>query len=290
MDLIPSHAARLSPAETKSVLKILVTCTMDETREQALDACLKSLVAADQRCAFADGLLIVDNNSKIITPVRNCELKCPKVILSRNIGYWGAVLWALENCETIFGRPFEFTHPIESDLVFFKAERLEHAVTYLQQASRVNTVRTQEFSVRFKSRYFKGRRSLFAKTRSRVAPYNGVTSEPVRLTRSNLDPEIWETNWHAKMPALHRADVLRVCLTKLKAQGEFTELDFMRLMSEGVDKVGLLDGGIYYSLLAVPQKGNLTGSYSSESDLKKLGYRSTRTDRIDNESFTAKLL
>lgn len=282
MAMIPERQKALSVGSAADTLKVLVTCTMDSTREKALQACLNSLEIEHKRCGFAKNLIVVDNNSKINEPLLKFGIDCPKLTFSQNIGYWGAVLWALENCESIFGRSFEFVHPVESDLVFYKTERLECAVNYLKNSTNVNTVRTQEFSVRYRHRFFKGNRSLFAKNRSRVAPYNGVTGEKLRLIQSSVDGKVWETNWHPKMPALHRFDALKSCLNRLKLCGPFTELDFMRIMSSGTDRVAVLDGGIYYSLLAAPRKGEVTGSYSPPSDLEKYGYRTTREDIIDH--------
>jgi len=269
-----------TPVSDKVVF-VLVTCSMDEGRTQMLKQVIKALNAEHNRNGIYDNFLIFDNASRYTSPLEQVNGPARLASSQSNLGYWGALLWSMQNIKSIFGREFDYIHPLESDLIVYKTERLNKAVNLLEAEADYDTVRTQEFEVAQKHRYFKGTKSWFVKTRSWVAPYNGVTEETVEITPIIGYPDIYHTNWHAKVPALHRFRALHESFEQLAGMDNFTEHDFMIKMHEREQKVALLNKGIYYSPLSIPQKGTVTGSYSDEEALAKNSYRPTRKDKID---------
>lgn len=222
-----------------------------------------------------------DNASHTLAPLKPLEGIARFVLSTENVGYWSALNWSLENAGQACGREFAYVHPIESDLVLYKLERLALAQAFLDSHLDIETVRTQEFSVRNRQRYFKNGGSLFPVRRSRVADYNGVTEEKVTFEPANGFPDVFLSNWHAKVPALHRFAALKSVFSELAAQEKLSELNFMRLMHGRASETAILDEGIYYTVSYNPKQGFVSGSYSTEAERSGLGYRASRFDRIE---------
>jgi glycosyltransferase involved in cell wall biosynthesis len=278
----------MTPANTirplDDILFVVVTCTMEESRERALRKLIQSLNSEHRDVGFRENLLVFDNASRRTDILESLD---PSVILAmspENLGYWGALYWSMAHARTLFGRHFKHIHPIESDLVIYDLERLAEAAAFLDDQDDIHTVRTQEFSVAQKSRYFKGTRHLLPRRRSQVAAYNGVTEEPVRFEKDDRFANIYRTNWHAKVPALHRFETLQETFGTLARRDCLTELDFMKAAHSRHPEVALLDGGIFYANLNNPiwpwEKKGITGSWQDSETLAEIGYRMTRTDFI----------
>jgi len=98
---------------------------------------------------------------------------------------------------------------------------------------------------------------------------------------------IYETNWHAKVPALHRWEPFARALESLAALGNISEHDFMRAMHAQHAKIGILDGGIWWihSGFATVKDANsqMISSYTAPAVLAKHGYRMTRVDCIPSK-------
>lgn len=268
----------------REVLFVVVTCTMEDSRERALRRLIDSINKQHRRVGFENNILVFDNGSSRTDGLKRLQPPAILVMSPENIGYWGALHWSMRHAPKLFDRQFKYIHPIESDLTLYEFERLGEAVDFLDCQDIIHTVRTQEFSVAWKKRYFKGSRSFFPRRRSWVAAYNGVTQEPVQFEKVDNFENIYRTNWHAKVPALHRFDMLKDTFETLAQYETLTELDFMRVAYQRNHQVALLDGGIYYANLNNPiwpwEKKNVTGSWRDESKLKKIGYRMTRKDTI----------
>lgn len=267
------------------ILFVVVTCTRDPSRDGALRKLVRSMEKQHERVGFNGNLLVFDNASQTLAPLKPLEGIARFVLSEANVGYWSALNWCLENAESACGKAFPYVHPIESDFFLYDLDRLSVARDFLESHPEVQTVRTQEFSVRHRQRYFKNGRSLFSVRRSKVADYNGVTEEKVAFDPVDGIPEVFFSNWHAKVPALHRFDALQSVLAQLASQGELSELDFMRLMHQRASRVGVLEGGVFYALLNNPawfwEKRWVTGSWGNAKELSKVGYRTSRHDTID---------
>lgn len=284
-DSIDRQAILPSAAETlERVLFVVVSCTRDPSRERAFGRLIKSLNREHGRVGFRNNLMLFDNASRIRTPMAKWKVPAIFADCADNIGYWSALKWSMDNAPELFGRQFDYIHPIESDLVLYELDRLAEAVRFLDSTRAVHSVRTQEFSVSNRNRYFKGRSKLFACRRSLVADYNGVTNAKVTFEKVSGFDRIYRTNWHAKVPALHRWSTLQEGLNELAARESIDELQFMQVMQGQSDQVGVLDGGIFYALLNNPiwpwEKRLLTGSWSDPEELENAGYRPTRRDTM----------
>lgn len=266
------------------VLFVVVACTRDASREKAFRRLIKSLNRMHSRVGFERNLLLFDNASTIQSPLESWKAPAFFAMCSENIGYWSALKWSMDNAADLFGRRFDYIHPVESDLVLYDLEKLGEAVRFLDETATIQTVRTQEFSVASRFRYFKGGSRMIAKRRSLVADYNGVTNEKVTFEKAQGFKNIYFTNWHAKVPALHRWSALADALNKLSSRQNIDELQFMEIMQMKSDRVGLLDGGIFYALLNNPiwpwERRLLTGSWSDPEQLEAIGYRPTRRDTM----------
>jgi hypothetical protein len=264
------------------ILFVLVTCTREESRKRGLEACIRSLNSEHARVPLNGNLVVFDNASLFPEPLR--ELKIPAVFAMspENVGYWGALHWTMRNIERLLGREFAFVHPIESDFTIYNIERLTEAKKAFDVLTDLHTVRTQEFSVRLKSRYFKNSWNPFRVRRSHVANHNLVTGERVWFAPVGGLNGMYVTNWHAKVPALHRFAPFQDAVEELADREQLTELDFMKAMHRRRAGVGMVDGGIWWMDFTEPPKAKteLSGSYSGADTLNKYGYRNTRCDYI----------
>lgn len=266
----------------EDVLFILVTCTQDESRRRGLESCIASINKENLRHPFYENLVIFDNGSAFTEPLEKLTVPATFAMSPENVGYWGALHWCLKNIDSLAARSFRYIHPVESDFTLYNLSRLNLAVDALELNPILNTVRTQEFFVNKKSRYFKNSWNPLRVRRSHVSPFNVVTGERVWFSPLDQVEGVYLTNWHAKVPALHRIEPFKMAIDKLATRDLVTELAFMEEMNGLCPRVGLLDGGIWWMEITEPSKSNkeLSGSYSRPEDLKKFNYRNTRVDFI----------
>lgn len=269
------------------VLFVLVACTQDKTRQRGLNATILSLNEQHERNQFSGNLIVFDNASAITEPFNNLKVPAFFVISPKNIGYWGALLWMVRNFEAVTKRKFKYIHPIESDLVVRDLYRVAEAKQFLDINQNFATVRTQEFSVPFRYFFYKNRWNPFKVRRSMVSNFNVITNEKVKFRRSSTFPNIYETNWHVKVPALHRCEPFAKALEVLALQPRLSEHDFMREMHRQYQQVAVLNGGAWWihSGFATPEdsKSEIIGSYTPPDILAKHGYRTTRVDAMPSE-------
>ena len=96
---------------------------------------------------------------------------------------------------------------------------------------------------------------------------------------------IFRTNFHSKLPAVNRMRNMMDVFARLALKRRFGEGDFMRECQEIFQVVGVLDGGTFRAMGNEPSTKIVTGSYSRDSDLSKIGYRTTRTDQLITSGF-----
>ena len=264
----------------RDVLFVLVTCTQEESRKAAVETCVQSINREHGRVPFEGNLVVFDNASVHKEPLSSLRAPAVYAMASENVGYWAALRWVMQNARDLMGREFAYIHPVESDFTLYQIERLAQARAFLASNQRFNTVRTQEFSVPWRFMYFKHRWNPFRVQRSNVANTNVVTGERVRFERAPGFDGIYLTNWHAKVPALHKLAPMQSTFEELAKLPVLTEPDFMAAMHKRHPGVAILDGGIWWMDLANPAKGGLTGSYSDATALAQHNYRNSRRDFI----------
>jgi hypothetical protein len=143
-------------------------------------------------------------------------------------------------------------------------------------------VRTQEFSVRWRFRFDKRLRRLpFHVERSAIAMTNQVSGEAAWFRPAIGQDRLYLSNLHPKLPALNRLSALDVVFERLALLQQFTEADFFREMMSTHPLIGVLDGGLFHSLISYSDRKRVVmGSYTNPADLARLGYAPTRTTSI----------
>lgn len=258
---------------------------MDATRAQIADRVVDNLVAQDRESPFFGDLIVFDNASRIPDHLNRLQSKARILQSDRNVGFWTAIDWVLRNHVEVLGRSYRYIYVIESDLIHFNLARLDCCERFLDRHADVGGVRTQEFNVRFRFLYDKRCPRLFRKTNA-VQQVNSVTGKPVWFEIHDRENRIFKTNFHAKIPALNRLDLVTAVFSELRQREAISETDFMRGFHERYKIVAQIDGGLFRALANVPEAGKVTGSYSTPADLARLGYRATRADRILKDGYT----
>ena len=261
------------------ILFPVVLCTQDEARRKNALRLIRNLNKNYSKVGMK--ILVFDNGSVHRDILE--EISVPHFIArcSVNVGYWSALKWVVTHYRSLFGQDFEFIHPIESDFYLYKLQRLNDAQEFLKRCPSVNTVRTQEFHVKYRNFYFKQSRIPRFLKRSVVSNYNGVTRETVVLSEADNAGNVYLSNWHAKVPALHRIEIFGQVFDELSELPIVTEEEFMKAMHRYANNVGVLDGGIWSMNLASPKLKGVTGSYSDAKELDCKNYRNTRIDRME---------
>lgn len=273
-------------AKLDNTLVLLVTCSMDESRAVLAEQVVANLVEEAKRLVFLPSLIAFDNGSRFD---RHCAALPAEVLscrASRNVGYWSAIHWALNNHERLLGRAFEFLYIIESDLFHYDMERLADCESFLAERSDVGAVRTQEFSVRWRWRYDKRLAFLpFVRRRSMVVQYDAVTGQRATFNAADKQKRIYTAAFHTKLPALNRMAAVRDIFASLAAQERITELDFIQRYHDLYPTIAILDGGVYWTAGNDLSGRIVTGSWTSGSQQAAVGYENTRISRILTDGF-----
>jgi len=265
----------------KNTLVLLVTCSQDESRRVLAEKVTQNLSSLVCEAGLASSLVLFDNASKYANHLSHMPANSHICRSERNIGYWSAIDWVLKNRESLGGAGKKYLYIVESDLWHDTLLPLADCETFLDTENKAVGVRTQEFSVRGRWRYDKGLSHVpFRKRRSLIHLVNQATGEKAWFKKTGVK-NIWMSNIHAKLPALNRISALENVFRQLASCDAFSEVDFFRLMKAETPQIGILDGGIWHQL-STPDTSEVTsGSWSSEAELKKMGYQTTRTASID---------
>jgi|SRR5579885_926226 len=268
---------------------LLVTCSLDETRRDLAVSVTKNIAGLARSIALAGRFVLFDNASKFTDHLAHAPAGTLLCAANRNIGYWTAIKWVLENRENLRLADCEYLYIIESDLWHYDLSGLSLSEQFLDRTPHAVGVRTQEFSVRWRWRYNKGLRFVpFRKQRSVVQLINQVTGEKAQFTKSAVE-RVYLSNLHTKLPALNRISDLSAAFSELSKMEFFSEIDFFKLMRDRKPYVGVLDGGLWYQLSTPQTHNTVSGSWSDQSTLKSLGYRGTRRASIDRETFDVQM-
>ncbi len=262
-----------------STLAVLITCSRDQTRGEMAREVMKNLRVQIPLAGLSDSFIVFDNGSLYREHLDFAPPGATILESKKNVGYWSAINFVLSNYETYIKRRFEFIYLIESDLIHHDLDRLSECEIFLRRHSEASCVRTQEFSVAMRWRYSKALQLLpFHVRRSQVNLFNAVSKERAWFKKADGGSKIYLSNLHAKLPALNRIDLMRQTFARLSTLEEFSEGDFFAEMFRTHSHIGVYDGGLYHSIF--DRKSHLSGSYSSDREMKEIDYLPTRQAKI----------
>ncbi len=241
---------------------------------------VKNLAEKVNDAGLNDSFIIFDNDSLYKDHLAFAPKGALVVESPENIGYWTAIQWVLDEHSKLLSKDYDFIYMVESDLVHSDLKVLNYCAAFLKENDDCVCVRTQEFKVKFKWRFNKALKYMpFRVKRSIIALKNLVTNEKAWFTPTKFK-NIYKSNLHAKLPALNRMSSMRHCFEILRKKDSFQEWDFFQEMHKLHPNIGVLDGGIFHSLISGDEKNSLTGSYSDKQKLHETGYKQTRYAQI----------
>ena len=263
----------------KKLACLFVTCCMERSRFDILNLVVPNLL--QQAPELATHLTVFDNASTVPGTIDLLKANFKNVYrCDRNVGYWTAIDWWLTSLQV---DPPEYTYIIESDMVHWAFQKTYDCVRFLDRHPEVGAVRLQEFSVENRHLYNKdaprpdSRRSIWQ------AGSNRVTGKRLTFDESD-DAGIYFSNFLTQLPALNRYTTMVDVFRALAAMERFSESDFQRMYHERYPLNAILDGGTHNSDPGGWQSKTVTGSWSSEAELRSIGYQSTRYSSIGDPS------
>lgn len=251
---------------------LFVTCCLEQSRSDVLPDVVANIL--EQAPELKEQLIVFDNGSTQ-PGVRTLLCDSFKNVFGceTNVGYWTAIDWWLSNCVN-----FEYTYIIESDMMHYQFNRIYQCESYLDKNPQIGAVRLHEYSVANRHLYNKdiphadSRRTLW------LSHTNKVNNKPVAIEYGEGD--IWNASFLTQLPALNRSATMKRAFAKLHELNSFCELDFQRFYYDEYQVNAILDGGLFNCPLSSYGSKTLTGSWSSEAELRSVGYKSTRYARI----------
>lgn len=249
---------------------LFVSCCLEQTRADVQKEVVDNLV----ECGLSDDLTVFDNGSTIDWVVPHLKENFKNVyVSSRNVGYWSAVYWWLNNVDQ-----HEYTYVIESDMIHYALEKLAYCEVFLDENDDVGSVRLHEYSVANKHLYNKDAPRNDSKKKIWQSHTNKVTGEKIShsLALSKPGCDIYRNNFLTQLPALNRASTMKDVFDELIKLEAFSERDFQRLYWEKYQQTAIVDGGIFHCDPGSYGKKVMTGSWSSASEQRTVGYQNTR--------------
>ncbi|MEK7802229.1 MAG: glycosyltransferase [Pseudomonadota bacterium] len=266
--------------ERADILVLLVTCSLDATRQDLAVRVVKNLAEKLPVAGLVNDFILFDNASTFHEHIQYAPKGTHVVRAPQNVGYWSAIKWVLENATQLMGRPYKYIYIVESDLYHTDLCALAECAKFLDENPDAACVRTQEFSVRGRWRYDKALNFLpFHITRSEIRLKNLVTGARAWFRKSSIE-NIYTSNLHAKLPALNRMYALIRVFENLSERAGFSEGDFFAEIAKNYSTIGVYDGGLFHSLYSREDKSVMSGSYSSGAQLTQTGYQQTRQSKI----------
>ncbi len=264
----------------KNTLILLVTCNLDQSRAYACQKVIENLNEMKDQ-SFKNDLLVFDNASTIQESVTSLTNNFKYVMqCNKNVGFWSAINWSINNYESIFHKKYEYLYVIESDCLHFENafERLLDSENFLNERKDIGFVRTEEFSVKNKHLFDKRIQHVNSITYAWVVQNNFIENKPVKFHLDDEDKRIYTCNFLAKVPVLSRMNAMKVIFDKLSKKQSFTEIDYQKFYYELYPKSAILDEGIWNSTF----DRNITVNSSwMSNNAEQLGYKPTRNSSIE---------
>jgi hypothetical protein len=262
----------------QKTLHLLVTCCKEPVRFEILEKVIEQLKIVEGHEGVLPHMIAFDNGSTVPGTIELVQtLGIPVYASTENLGYWSAIRWVLDHVDLT---GYEFIHIIESDIFYYcDMGKIGDAERYMLAHPDTSCVRLQEYSVAEGHLYNKTLGRTDGRKYAWVSHRNTVTGQKVVLTETGY-PEIYDSNFLAHLPALNRLSVLTSAFGQLGFDKRFSELDFQRHCHDQLQRVGVLDGGIFHGKLGstVLDPRIICGSYTR--DVSQYGYRTTRQDTI----------
>jgi hypothetical protein len=263
-------------------LFLLVTCSRDASRRDMAMTVTKNVVDRLAVLGLTDRLVVFDNASTYKDHLALLPAGARICASEENLGYWSAAKWVLDHLSELASFSCDFLYTIESDLIHADLAPLGMCERFLDSEPTASSVRTQEFSVRFRWRFDKRLRFLpFHVERSQVSLRNAVTNERAWFRSANGFPGIYLSNLHPKLPSLQRVSLLKEVFNILAARAGFVEGDYFAEAMKARPLIGVLDGGVYHAMSTSGDPATVvSGSWSSPEQQAKVGYFTTRVSNI----------
>lgn len=265
--------------KTKDTKFLFVTCCLEESRAEVLRDVVDNL--AKLKYNLGDNLTIFDNGSTIDWVVPMLEEKLgPVHVANKNVGYWSAIHWWLNNVEQD-----DFTYIIESDMMHYDFEKLFRAERYLQYNNQVGSFRCHEYDIQNWHLYDKNQPQEGSRKNIWQSHTNKVTNEPIRHAFGSDILEkprarLYLSNFLTQLPALNRTKTIKECFDELAKRESFSEFDFQKMYWEKYQCTGIIDKGIFHCDAGSWGKKVITGSWTDPNELKRIGYQPTRIASI----------
>lgn len=263
---------------------LLVTCCLEQSRFETLEKVVEN-IKVDCPPEWCETMTVFDNAST--HPGMDGLLKNFAHVYraDKNVGYWSAIDWWLTQLTSQQEQP-TYTYIIESDIIHYAAGAIEECAKFLDTYPDIGSVRLHEYSVENMRYYNKDQPMIGSRKNVWQSHTNKVTGEGV--VHHKVEGNFWRTNWLSHLPALNRYTTMCSVFAELRALGQFTELDFQRLYHRRYPKISFVDGGIMTCKQDPYDKKQVTGSWSSPQELKRLGYLSTRyASIVSADQYTA---
>jgi hypothetical protein len=251
---------------------LLVTCCLELSRYEILKQVMANV---REKCPpeWAHQVTVFDNASTYVGGGELLSTFSNVYRSDRNVGYWTAIDWWLEQLEASHNPPL-YTYIIESDMIHYAAHRVADGVKFLNNNPHLGAVRLHEYSIENFRFYNKDAPIPGSRKNLWQSHTNKVTGEGIK--HQQVDGPFWKTNFLTQLPALNRYQPMKRVFDGLHECQKFTELDFQRLYHASFPEIAIADGGAFNCDLNPYGSGKVTGSWTDPGELKRLGYQSTR--------------
>lgn len=267
---------------TTKTLYLFVNCCREQTRFDVAKEVIHHLnVEQKNRGINLDhDLIAFDNGSTHPDSVKLLKDNFSQVVTSStNNGYWSAIHHVLSNLKQLKAdsERFKYIHIIESDHTYYALHKIKDCENVLESDDDLGSIRMAEYDIVNKHLYDKTLNREDGKRYAWVSHINHVTRESVFI--EPLVDNVYRTNFLTCLHSLNRLESMIDIFDQLAKMGDFTENDFQRFYHEKYPVIGQLDGGVFHAKLGCTlEKDVISGSWSK--NLKDIGYRTTRVDRI----------
>jgi len=269
--------------DKNTIIILIVLCAFESTRFEISKKVIKSINDEVNNLKNYK-IFILENGSTYNLRNSDIPFSCTLIRLNKNVGYWSAIYYFLDYLK-MNQEAGSYIYIVESDNYHYNMNRLNHARLFLIDNPNINSVRTQEFIIKFKELFSKESFLKFlGNRRSRVSLINAVTGEKAYFKKDKSTDSLYISNLHAKLPSLHRIEALRKVFVNLSRYSSFTEWNFFREMQNLSDKIGIVDYGCYFTLSQYRNRKIIpSGSWIKEHKLHDMQYLPTRKDKIREE-------
>lgn len=256
------------------VSMLFVTCCLEPSRSRVLTQVLDNI--RQQAPELRHTLTAFDNGSTEPGITELLTSNFDNVYrANQNVGYWSAIDWWLEH---LSHDPPDYTYIIESDMIHYALNKLPACVEFLSKNPDIGSIRLHEYSVENRHLYNKERPLPNSRRGLWQSHTNRETGKPIEFTHACDD--FWSTTFLTQLPALNRYKTMRDIFLQLRQAKRFSESDFQKMYWQRYQKTGILDGGIFHCNLNTYGADIVTGSWTNDVELKRIGYRTTRYDSI----------